>query len=418
MGRATGIRRRAALSAIVALAAALCPVSAAASPARAASHALAPLANVAQKLTAYDGYVVFSEYEPSARDWRLMAWHAGRITALDAPPRDMPFDADAGPGANGAPKLVYSRCSHDPPVSQQELAGNQYLREPDWTRARGCRIYELALPGGSPKLVKGIHAQGASDSTPTIWKGEIAFARVSAGSHVAKIYLWRGSHHLLVRLGGGRPPCLLSGSPCERSKGAPPSAWVGGMSLDGSVLSFEWSTSTATFGEAPFPELRADPLRNARQSAPSQVIEERFASGTCGYGEGISPNSAAKNVLYTTISGDCGASGGGPEEVGSSFQSYSTQTRMWRTTRGGPGLVAALAEDHSTTYWISDVPKSQSPVRAQTECEPGYIACFEPVFEYAQDCAPAHGTCTLMKTDGLSFGVPEVRHPGSLESRG
>jgi hypothetical protein len=397
---------------LAALAAGLCLGAAATGQARASSLAVTPLGDVAQRLTAYDGYVVFSQYEQTAGDWRLMVWHEGSVQPLAAAARDMPFDADAGPTASGAPVVVYSRCAQDPPASPSELAASQYVREPDWASAHGCRIYELALPHGSPRLVTGIHAQGASDSTPAIWRGEIAFARVAAGSHVARVYLWQPSRRLLVRLGAGRPPCSSNNSSCESSKRGAPSAWVDGMSLDGSLLTYEWSTSTATFGEGPFPELRADPLRGARQSAPSQVIDERFASGTCGYYEGISPSALGENVLYTAINGDCGASGAGPEEVRSSFELYSTHTRLWRTARGGPGLVAALAEDHSTTYWLSDLPTLPSPLPSPTKCSSGYVACFEPVFQDVQDCAPAHGTCTLMQASSLDFGVEEVRYPG------
>jgi len=412
MDRISRTRRQGMLIAVAALAASLCAANATPSPARAGSLALAPLANVAQRLTAYDGYVVFSQDEPSTSSWRLMVWHAGTITPLNVPARSMPFDAAAGPGPSGRPTVVYSRCTQDPPSSSSELAGSEYLREPDWARARGCRIYELAIPGGSPRLVRGIRASGASDSTPAIWKGEIAFARMAAHSHVARIYVWQRARHRLVRVGGGSGPCPSSTSRCERRNGEPPSAWVDGMSLDASVLSYEWSTSTATFGESPFPELRADPLRGARQSAPSQIIAERFVSGTCGYYEGISPSVANANVLYTAIEGDCGPMGSGPEEIRSSFESYSTTTHRWRAATGGPGIVAAIAEDHSTTYWISDAPKAGPPLEEQNKCRPGYVACFDGAFSNAADCAPAHGTCTLMKTTGIVFGKPEVRHPG------
>lgn len=381
---------------------------------RAASIALAPLVNVAQKLAAYGGYVLFSQYQPTAKNWRLMDWHDGVVEPLDVAPRDMPFDADAGPNAGGRPTVVFSKCAQDPPANLADRSGSQYEREPDWAQARGCRIYELELPSGSPRLVKGIYARGASDSTPAIWKGEIAFARLLPGSHVAKLYLWQRSSRRLMRVGGGQSPCRDGASRCPMQNAGPASAWVDGISLDGQLLSFEWATSTATLGEAPFPELRADPLRDGRQAAPSQVIEERFASGTCGYSEGISPNAVANSILYTTIEGDCGPSGGAHEEVRSRFQTYSTSTRRWRSAEGGPGLVAAVAEDHSATYWISDVPKAPSTSLEPAKCRRGYIACFEPAFEYAQDCALIHGRCTLMRSDGLDFGKSEVRHPGSL----
>jgi hypothetical protein len=387
--------------------------------AAAASVSLAELPNAAQKLTAYDGYIVFSEDEPSTRAWHLMVWHNGSIRRLPAPARDMPFDANAGATANGVPAIVYSQCALDPTLpTTSELQSSEYLREPDWARARGCHIYELTLPSGSPKLVKGIYAARASDSTPAISNGNIAFARLNAGSHVAKVYLWQHASHRLIRLGAGPGPCPDGAGrpPCQPSTRIVPSAWVGGMSLGKRALAYEWTVETngAGFGEGAHPEIRVDPLRAGRQSAPSLVVEESFASGTCGYAEGRSPNTVATGVLYSSIEGDCGTAGGGPEEVRSSFDSYSEENRTWRSAQASVGLIAAVAVDHSSIYWISDVPKPASAVAGSSECRRGYVACFEPVFTYVQDCAPAHGICTLMRTSHLSFGGRERRHPGSL----
>jgi len=390
-----------------------------ASRAAAANVSLAELPNAAQKLTAYDGYVVFSQDELSTRAWHLMVWHDGSIRRLPVPARNMPFDASAGATAHGAPAIVYSQCALDPPLpTTSELQSSEYLREPDWTKARGCHIYELALPSGTPRLIKGIYAAHASDSTPAISNGNIAFARLNAGSHVAKVYLWQHASRRLIRLGAGPGPCPQGASkpPCQPSSRVTPSAWVGGMSLGKHALAYEWMVETngAGFGEGAYPEIRVDPLYDARQSAPSVVLEESFASGTCGYAEGRSPNTLATSVLYTSIEGDCGAAGGGPEEVRSSFDSYSEQTRTWRSAQASTGLITAIAVDHSSIYWISDVPKPTSVTTGSGECRRGYVACFEPVFTYVQDCAPAHGTCTLMRSSHLSFGRREHRHPGSL----
>lgn len=179
---------------------------------------LVQLPNAAQKLTAYDGYVVFSEYDAAAQVWHLMVWHAGSIRALPVPARDMPFDANAGPAANGRPTIVYSRCAQGPSLpTANELQSSEYVREPVWTDARGCGIYELALPGGLPKLVKGIYKSSASDSTPAIWEGDIAFALLTAGSRDAKVYLWHHSTRRLTALGAGPGPCKAGvvESPCE-----------------------------------------------------------------------------------------------------------------------------------------------------------------------------------------------------------
>jgi len=373
----------------------------------AASTLLAQLPNVAQKLTAYDGYVVFSQYEPSARDWHLMVWHGGSVRALPVAAREMPFDANAGPAANGRPALVYSHCAQDPPPpTTNDLQSSEYIREPDWTNARGCRIYELALPSGSPKPVKGIYAPGASDSTPAIWQGDIAFARLTAGSRDAKVYLWRNTSHRLIGLGAGPGPCragVVEGL-CEAHPKTPPSAWVGGMSLDGSALGYEWIVENGGpgFGIGPDPEIRIDPLRAGRQSAPGLVLSTSFVSGACGYAESSSPSVVGSSLLYDTNGGGCE---GGPEEILSSFTSYSTKNRTWRAARFSPGLVVAIAEDHGTTYWIRHDLKVFGP---NVDCSPGLSACSGSAFTEAQDCSPAHGTCTLMQTNDLALGAPNV----------
>jgi hypothetical protein len=377
----------------------------------ATSMPLAQLPNAAQKLTAYDGYVVFSQYEAAARDWHLMVWHEGSISPLPVPARDMPFDADAGPAADGRPVLVYSRCAQDPPPpTADELQLSEYLREPVWTDARGCRIYELALPNGSPQLVKGIYAPGASDSTPAIWDGDIAFARLTAGSRDAQVYLWHHSTHRLTVLGAGPGPCHLHffEKECVAHPRTPPSAWVGGMSLDGSLLGYEWIVENGgnPFGEGADPEIRLDPLRAGRQSAPGQVLSTSSASGTCGYAESSSPSVLGSNLFYDTNGGGCES---GPEEILSSFTSYSVKTRTWRAARFDPGLVVAIAEDHGTTYWIRHDLKVFGP---PLYCSPGLSACSGEAFTEAQDCSPTHGTCTLMQTNDLALGAPQRRSPG------
>jgi hypothetical protein len=369
------------------------------------------LPHAAQRLTAYDGYVVFSQYEPNARDWHLMVWHGGSIKALAVPVRRMPFDAGAGPDANGRPAVVYSRCAQDPPPPAPfELVKSEDPGQPDWARARGCRIYELSLPNGSPAPVSVIRAPGASDSTPAIWKGDIAFGRLAAGSHVARIYLWRHSENRLVRLGGGPGPSCM---PCESNAGGRLSAWVAGMSLGGGALGYEWFAEVAgpLFGlEGAQPEIRIDPLRESRQSAAGRVVETSFVSGTCGAVFGSSPNAVGNSVLYgRRDDGECSREG---PRIFSSFVSYTPKTNTWRTAHAGRGLIAAIARDHATTYWISDVPTQEPALGGVLPCRatPANAVC-SPRPENASDCDPAHGTCTLMQTTGLVFGAPQHRPP-------
>ena len=97
-----------------------------AAPAAVSARELAPLPYAAQALTAYDGYVVFSKSNASSGAWHLMVWHAGAISALAVPPRAVPFDADAGPGANGQPEVVFSVCAVEPRMLQGEASSGPH----------------------------------------------------------------------------------------------------------------------------------------------------------------------------------------------------------------------------------------------------------------------------------------------------
>ena len=76
--------------------------------------------------------------------------------------RSVPFDADAGPGRDGQPVVVYSRCRQEPTLT----AG--LAPTPDWQTARGCDVYELpltfdAVARVSPhQLVVGVHCHRLS----------------------------------------------------------------------------------------------------------------------------------------------------------------------------------------------------------------------------------------------------------------
>src|SRR4051794_15090922 len=69
-------------------------------------------------ISSYAGHVVWSRYDAALGAFRLMEAHAsaaGQVTtALPVAARAVPFDADVGPDANGAPTVVYSRCATEP----------------------------------------------------------------------------------------------------------------------------------------------------------------------------------------------------------------------------------------------------------------------------------------------------------------
>jgi hypothetical protein len=182
------------------------------------------------------------------------------------------------------------------------------------------------------------------------------------------------------------------------------------MSLDGGALGYEWFVEVAgpSFGlEGAQPEIRVDPLREGRQSAATRVAERSFVSGTCGAVAGRSANAVADSVLYSRWDDpECA------RKIFSSFVSYRAKTNTWRTAHAGGGLIAAIAQDHGTTYWISDVPTQEPPLGGLLPCRPtpANVVC-SPRPESTSDCSPAHGTCTLMQTKGLVLGAPKHRPP-------
>ena len=359
---------------------------------------IAQLPNAALQLTSYGGYVVFSELDATGR-WRLMAWHHGSTATLQVPERTIPFDASAGPSADGAPAVVFAKCAHEPPA---EPASPEIQAPPsDWSRAAGCHIYKLALPGGTPTLVRGMYAPLASDSTPAIWMGDIAFARISRGSRAPTLYVWDHANRRLRRVGGGPSACpalsaVFEGSFCKRPHGQL-SAWVEGMSLDSDALAYQWILPQDDENpfSAPYAEIRIDPLRSGQQTAPSQIVYSSIVGGACNGEQGGSPDAVGGRVLYIWHFSVCGQYA---EKPVSALGSYAIVTRRYSDARVSPGVAVAVAQDHGTTHWIRDTFKEANPQL----CHSGPGTCDNEGFDYSETCAPAHSTCTLMQTNNLT----------------
>ncbi|MGI8623567.1 MAG: hypothetical protein ACR2NB_08780, partial [Solirubrobacteraceae bacterium] len=98
--------------------------------------------------------------------------------------RSVGFDADVGPDANGAPVIVYSRCRREPAVT---LIGGQG----DWQTARGCDLYRYSLATRRETKLHHVSSVRSSETTPSIWRGRIAFSSVSEA---------RGGHSRVPRV--------------------------------------------------------------------------------------------------------------------------------------------------------------------------------------------------------------------------
>jgi hypothetical protein len=112
----------------------------------------------------YAGVVVFSTYD-AGRFFLTVQRPGGEPERLPVPPRDVAFDVDIGPDTRRNPELVYSRCADD-------------------RQRRECDIYALPLADGAhERPVRNANA-AESDVEPTLWRGRIAWTRLSASGPV------------------------------------------------------------------------------------------------------------------------------------------------------------------------------------------------------------------------------------------
>src|SRR4051812_20489525 len=119
------------------------------------------------QVSAYGSGVLFSKRDPASGRFQLWYTETGRPPApLAVAERAVPFDADLGPGAHGHFLAVYSRCAIEPAWNPEREAG-----PPDYTRGRGCSVYELDLTTGAERRLPG------TGVLPSVWKDRVAFAR-------------------------------------------------------------------------------------------------------------------------------------------------------------------------------------------------------------------------------------------------
>jgi hypothetical protein len=198
-----------------------------------------PLATVdaATPLSAGNGWLVWSA--PEGRQWTLMAYHAGSVVRLPISPRAQPFDASVGTDVAGLPVVTFSRCAQTPRMRTvgEQGGGGGALLEP--ASGAGCRIRVLELTDGVEIKPPIPAPPGVSDTTPSIWHGQIAFARHSP-SHgdVWQIESWSPSaRNRLKTLPHGRiPSCPEEPHGCTQKA----HGMVEALQRDGAIVTFLW----------------------------------------------------------------------------------------------------------------------------------------------------------------------------------
>jgi hypothetical protein len=226
----------------------------------AASRAAAsPIATLTAEtpISAGAGWLVWSVRAPGG--WVLDGYHEGTVAQLPIAPRPQPFDASVGSDQHGNPVVVFSRCARTP---RMELLGEQpersggVLVEPE--TGRGCRIRVASLPTGHERNLPVPYPRGVSDTTPSIWRGSVAFARrAPAHGDVWQVYSWSPrAPSALLRLPHGRIP-----TECEGRRGCartPAHGQVQALARDGALVTFLWNVATPETGPFRSWEARVD----------------------------------------------------------------------------------------------------------------------------------------------------------------
>lgn len=133
----------------------------------AAAAEVTPIAELERSspLTAWEDTVVWSAYDADIDAYRLTALHDGAVVTLNAEPLARPFDADVGPDSRGHAAVVYSRCA-DFERHDRELGD--------------CDLFIYSLRDGEERPIRNANS-GASEYEPTLWRGDVAWARTYDG---------------------------------------------------------------------------------------------------------------------------------------------------------------------------------------------------------------------------------------------
>ncbi len=178
-------------------------------------------------VAAYAGWVVWSSYDESTQDWRLVGRAPGSssVEGFAVAARPIPFDVDLGPDDSGRTAAVYSRCQREPRAFMGVFASSRHRS------GRGCRIVKLDLSTRRETTV--YRRPGASLIYPTLWRNRLAY--VVRGRRSTDLHLEQR-----VRSNGRTSTLNLGAAPANKTEA--PAAGPLRLDLYGQNLVFAWET--------------------------------------------------------------------------------------------------------------------------------------------------------------------------------
>jgi hypothetical protein len=302
-------------------------------------------------IDAYGGRVVWSDWDATARRWRLMEYSGGAARAVPVPPRRSPFDVDLGPDGHGGALAVYSRCRRDFGIADPTPQNRRAARY-------GCDLFSYSFRTGREAPVRRANSR-ADETWPAVWGSRIAFVRTSAkrkdryGRAIPYVY-WR------ARAGGGSSHRLRRPSPVITIRMSGPEGWtierrrlavaISELDMRGRRVAYKWDriddddtthfVYVATTGGGLRAVARGATLGGGASDHPRDV-----SSPTLGAG-------GAVDWLFTNETS--------PEYFGAFLRTAGGGVQSSPRTKA-----AAFAHDDATAYWIDAGPAADSDAEFQ-----------------------------------------------------
>jgi hypothetical protein len=363
-----------------------------AAPSASADETIATLARPAP-VSAYDGRVVWSSFDPARNAYALVTRFDGVTSEVPVEPRVVPFDVDLGPDRDGRTVAAYSRCRREPPPRRNPAIGNVFTQLPDWARGRGCDLYKFDFANGRVTRITAANSPGASEFLPSIWKDRVAFARVyerKRGRAGERPYLYarslRSSRRSLRLPAGTRSTSrYCSGRPrrCRLLVEPGPTA----LDLRGRRLALVWDSGAS---DGPSSSLYLERIRSRRAT---KLLVSRFISGDTQAAEIVSP-AIADGQLYWTLAEY------GHNTRNRLFRSQPSTLELSEASLPPPaaqaqdaylrGTFATAVSGADVFYLISGVTIPGEPCTPQSPCQ-GDVGC--------SDAEP----CPLRSTRDIAF---------------
>lgn len=258
-------------------------------------------------------------------------------------------DVDLGPDGKGGVVAAYSRCQGQEPAPGGRKVLSVYNV---WALRRGCDLYRFDFSTMKQTKIAGASTDQASEFLPTIYKDEIAFARVyeqRSGERGLLPYIY------VRRLDGRGGSRRLPGG----SRGTMGLPGPSRMDLYGKRLSFVWNYLTNPIGKVPSSgktELRLDTVGHSHRVVSQSQWGTPHDQGIASY---IGPQTDRAQIRFgfqRTFIAE------GPDKSRTSLlESYAIKDRE-RSRASAPDFLADLASDRGKTA-IAAGPNDTVPSR-------------------------------------------------------